>query len=789
MKPEAPGSIAMSESEDTDIIPAPTRIVRAPADITTANSSLAKPVIPSQDSLAKVTYYKLDLDTILDGLIPDPLPESGGKDNAIHHLNIIIFGKPNTGKCLTGDDMVPTTTGSIVRVGNIHPGLEVFSVDENFRLVKDKIVAVASNGVRDVFRVRLTDGRQIKLTSNHPLLTAYGWRQLSDLHEGMPVAVPRFLPVQGKHLNHDAAKVLGYLVAEGGLTGTSPRFTNSDQTIVADMGRSLAPFGLRLSEPYEQINYQVVQIRPGQPVRTDDSRHQSYGYYRRFADEFGLTRVGSRGKRIPQSVLRADNESLAIFLSALFAGDGWVDSRGNIGYGTTSPVLAHQVQHCLLRFGILSKSRRGVRVLAWDRKRQTVSYEVWVPLEYRGKFEQHIALPERRILDSADAVSRHEPRQIRGWSQDDFPLPIAYLRSRRDRSGAWSGGAFASMKEAQEFARKYARTYALKIAEGDCFWPRIRSIEYIGPAQTFDVQVEKTGNLVVNDILVHNTTLAESIAQSLARRYGQRNVKALRATRDLPGLFQNIDKLFGRFRKPPKAILLFADDMTKALRKLSGTVAVKNSNGQLEKMRRIDYWLDKWYDIRGELFKRGMREGLVVMAAGLHRFYGGDIDLRADADLLLVRSTGTPGTFDANKVEKMLGSVVYYAMRQHEVDALRDRKELAWTAFVAKTGSGVFRVPRPSVSTKWLMRNVGSSETSQELAVELDEPKKKSAIEVVETKKKSSIEEKPAVQPRQHLQPKQHQSKRDRRVSIVLAAAGVLIIAYLAWNYVLPFLR
>jgi len=779
----------MSESKDTDIIPAPTSIIRAPTDITTVNSSLAKTAIPSQDSLAKVTYYKLDLDTILDGLIPDPLPESGGKDNAIHHLNIIIFGKPNTGKCLTGDDVVPTATGSIVHVSNLHPGIEVFSVDEHFRLVKDKVVAVASNGVRDVFRVRLTDGRQIKLTSNHPLLTAYGWRQLSDLHEGMPIAVPRFLPIQGKHLNHDAAKVLGYLIAEGGLTSYTPRFTNSDQTIVADMGRALAPFGLRLSEPYEQINYQVVQIRPGQPFRTDDSRHQSYGYYKRFADEFGLTRVGSRGKRIPQSVLRADNESLAIFLSALFAGDGWVDSRGNMGYGTTSPVLAHQVQHCLLRFGILSRLRRGERALAWDRKRRTVSYEVWVPLEYRQKFEQHIALPERRILDGADAVLRHESRQVRRWSQDDFPLPIAYLRSRRDRPGAWSGGTFASMKEAQEFARKYERPYALKIAEGDCFWPRIKSIEYIGPTETFDVQVEKTGNLVVNDIFVHNTTLAESLAQALARRYGQRNVKALRATRDLPGLFQNIDKLFGRFRKPPKAILLFADDMTKALRKLSGTVEVKNSNGQVEKMRKIDYWLDKWYDIRGELFKRGMRQGLVVMVAGLHRFYGGDIDLRADADLLLVRSTGTPGTFDANKVEKMLGSVVYYAMRQHEVDALRDRKELAWTAFVAKTGSGVFRVPRPSVSTKWLMRNVGSSETSQELAIEPDEPKKKSAIEAVEAKKKSAIEEKPAVLPRQHLQPKQHRSGRGRRVSAVLAVVGVLIIAFLAWKYVLPLLR
>src|SRR3989475_1557958 len=146
------------------------------------------------------------------------------------------------------------------------------------------------------------------------------------------------------------------------------------------------------------------------------------------------------------------------------------------------------------------------------------------------------------------------------------------------------------------------------------------------------------------------TTLSESIAQALARRYGQENVRALRSTRDLPALFENLDKLFKRFRRPPKAVVLFADDMTKALKKLSGTVAVKDSNGQLQKMRKIDYWLDKWYDIRGELFKRGMRQGLVVMVAALHRFYGGDIDLRADADLLLVRRTGTPVTFAANKV-------------------------------------------------------------------------------------------------------------------------------------------
>jgi hypothetical protein len=273
------------------------------------------------------------------------------------------------------------------------------------------------------------------------------------------------------------------------------------------------------------------------------------------------------------------------------------------------------------------------------------------------------------------------------------------------------------------------------------------------------------------------TTLAESIAQALARRYGQANVKALRATRDLPALFENMDKLFKRFRKPPKAVVLFADDMTKALKKLSGTVAVKDSNGQVQKMKKVDYWLDKWYDIRGELFKRGMRQGLVIMVAALHRFYGGDIDLRADADLLLVRSTGTPGTFDANKVERMLGPVVYYAMRQHEVDALRDRKELAWTAYVAKTGSGVFRVPRPPVTKKWIMRNVGPRETSEETTVEIVEPIKKSNLN--EPSKKSVDEEKLTIQ----LKPRR--GKWGRRF---IVGTGVLVILYLAWEYILPLL-
>jgi hypothetical protein len=72
-------------------------------------------------------------------------------------------------------------------------------------------------------------------------------------------------------------------------------------------------------------------------------------------------------------------------------------------------------------------------------------------------------------------------------------------------------------------------------------------------------------------------------------------------------------------------------------------------------------------------------------------------------------------------------------------------KKLTWTAYVAKTGSEVFRVPRPPVFKKWLLRNVGSSETSKEIAVEILEPREKSGPVV--PSKKSVAEERLTVQP------------------------------------------
>ena len=76
----------------------------------------------------------------------------------------------------------------------------------------------------------------------------------------------------------------------------------------------------------------------------------------------GLLGKDSYAKFIPQDVFVLTRPRLALFLNRLFSGDGgiWMQkSKGKhgcpvIGYGSMSQVLVRQVQHLLLRFGIIS---------------------------------------------------------------------------------------------------------------------------------------------------------------------------------------------------------------------------------------------------------------------------------------------------------------------------------------------------------------------------------------------------------------------------------------------------
>ena len=81
----------------------------------------------------------------------------------------------------------------------------------------------------------------------------------------------------------------------------------------------------------------------------------------RLLDEMGLRNTRAGTKHVPSRIFALPKEQLALFLNVLFTCDGsvYVNARGRAGvsYSTISRQLAEDVQHLLLRFGLVATLR------------------------------------------------------------------------------------------------------------------------------------------------------------------------------------------------------------------------------------------------------------------------------------------------------------------------------------------------------------------------------------------------------------------------------------------------
>ena len=156
-------------------------------------------------------------------------------------------------------------------------------------------------------------------------------------------------------------------------------------------------------------------------------------------------------KAVPDFVFQLNRRQMALFLSRLFTTGGRVSDR-EIGYCMTSKELALGIQHLLLRFGIAS----------YFHSENSKCYQLGISgYENIKKFAEEINMPEK---------------------EDSIQRLVEQLAKR-------------------ESAKKEV---ALK-ANSEIVWEEIKSIEYLGRYQTYDLTVPVTHNFVANDIIVHNT--------------------------------------------------------------------------------------------------------------------------------------------------------------------------------------------------------------------------------------------------------------------------------------------
>ncbi|MDA0771374.1 MAG: replicative DNA helicase [Cyanobacteria bacterium] len=360
-----------------------------------------------------------------------------GLDTGYHDFNVLTSGlqksdllilaaRPAMGKCLHKDSEIILEDGSLKTIEDIYKSqnAKILTLDTNWNFKFTKPSAFIDDGIKPIFEVKTKTGRSIKTTLSHPYLTIEGWKKLAELQVGDKVAVPRIINVFGQERLRDCeAKLLGLTIGNNSLEGLE--FTVEQEITTQD---------IQLVANTLNTSCQMIQKNPSKPPISIE--------------------------KIPEDVFQLPKEQLALFINRLFSANNWTGSlninQTQISLISQSQTVVKQIQHLLLRFGIISSIHQAT---TWQLD-ITEHSSIKTFIEEIGIFTQ-----EEALNTINQQLKLNEPN---------------------------------------------------KNTQGDIYWDQIVSIEHHGSEQVYDLTIAETHNFVANDICVHNTSLALNIAENVA---------------------------------------------------------------------------------------------------------------------------------------------------------------------------------------------------------------------------------------------------------------------------------
>ena len=434
-------------------------------------------------------------------------------------------------RCLSGfTEIVDVTTGQRVRLCDMAAnrdywiGREVFALDlQSQKITPHPITGIYHNGFQDIWEITTKTQRRIRATAHHLFYTLLGWKPLSKFKVGERIGLAGILPIKNSSDISDAQiKLIAYLLGDGHLC-TKKRshcyFCNSNPELLAD-------FNLCTTELFGKPAPIDYQFHPGA---------KTVGYARvGFISAFNVwvdshvKRAHSRDKEIPAWVFSLSRKQLQLFLGTLWSTDGSFDtSIGHTDYTSTSRVMIEQVQHLLLRIGIVALF--DVKTIQYQGKPH-VSYRAQVTgREDMLKFHE-IVKPflSQEKQAKAQACYLAVRNKLRNQSKHTIPTQVIGLianakyasgmtwaqmdQAAGTQRGTMSSGLSFQGNSCRSLSRHRVYNFATAldnrelytIAESEVFWDVIQSIDFIGTEEVFDLTIPKNHNFIANDFIAHN---------------------------------------------------------------------------------------------------------------------------------------------------------------------------------------------------------------------------------------------------------------------------------------------
>jgi replicative DNA helicase len=432
--------------------------------------------------------------------------------------------------CLTADTtLLRADTGAPVTfqelLDNGHDGVTVWSLDEQRRMVAAPITNVFPSGVKEVYRLKLASGREVKASGNHPFLTFGDWRPVDQLRVGDRIAIPRHVPEPigaGLGWTEGRLGLLAHLIGDGCILRSQPVHYTSNDEANLDFVESAAAAEFDITPRRVAQKTWWHSYLPA-PYRCTHGRlNPLHAWFR----ELGIEDLRPYEKRIPEVLYSASNREIALFLRHLWATDGCIwnpsgKSTPKAYYATSSRELADGVALLLGRLGIVARIRQV------QKADYRPSYHVIIADgPSLRRFCADVGVHGRRGETARELLADLEGK-VANPNADTLPIEVWDLvRAERLRAGLterqfqaaidthYCGSTlYKSSPSRQRLLRCAAALNSPlleEVATSDVYWDQVKSIEPLGPQPVYDATVKGTHNFIADGIFAHNSIEQDS---------------------------------------------------------------------------------------------------------------------------------------------------------------------------------------------------------------------------------------------------------------------------------------
>ena len=514
------------------------------------------------------------------------------------HL-MLICGKRGGGKCVVGETEILLEDGSLVKIKDLkNDSRKIIALNDSFKLNAENKNDFFEREVDKVIKIKTNTGREITLTPEHPLFTIDGWKPVMELSVGKRIAVPRKIGFFGNNFLTEAqVKLLAYLTTKGntakgktakgnttkgnktkantakeGVSKKDVWFTNFDKKIQEDFFASVKEFDERLVVKKMKNNegkFRVVnkysvnkyskEIKKNQVGENnyfgEGTQFEHMNYLRDWLIGLGVYGQLESEKELPKEIFSLNEQKTALLLNRMFSCDGTIWKEKNkykIEYASSSKKLIKQVQHLLLKFGVISTLREKKIFLG---KKEFNSFELIIEGIFCKEFinkigffgekelkqkELQLLFSQKKFNPNLDTVPFDTiPKEIwnyytpTNWVSVGKKLGYKYTNSLRENK------FYSPTREKLlQIAIADENELIQNLAKSDIYWDEIKEITEINEkTKVYDISVPQNHNFVANDIIIHNSYTLAVLMEEMARLDSSIRSRISTITIDTVGIF------------------------------------------------------------------------------------------------------------------------------------------------------------------------------------------------------------------------------------------------------------